>query len=323
MKVEDAIINQSEVVRLLKNSIENNLLSHAYIFDGDEGSGKYEVAIYIAMFLLCESNNKPCFKCHNCIRIQNNNHMNVMVIEPTNDMIKKDQIDEFIHELMMTSIEKGPQIGIIKDADKMNLAATNSLLKMLEEPAPNHYIFLLTNNANKLLDTIISRAQVLRFKPLPRKYIVKELNELGVNSDLAYVLSYVTNDLEEAKRLIEEGKITNIIELAKNVMITLAKKKDPLVTFFNNAENLKIEDNKAYHRIFIDTLILINKEILNKNNNMESNNFNEVTNLYDCPNIDQQSIIKHIDILEKYQMRLNYYVNINLFYTSLMIELSK
>lgn len=323
MKIEDAIINQSEVVRLLKNSIENNLLSHAYIFDGDEGSGKYEVAIYIAMLLLCESNNKPCFKCHNCIRIQNNNHMNVMVIEPTNDMIKKDQIDGFIHELMMTSIEKGPQIGIIKDADKMNLSATNSLLKMLEEPAPNHYIFLLTNNANKLLDTIISRAQVLRFKPLPRKYIVKELNELGVNSDLAYVLSYVTNDLEDAKRLIEEGKITNIIELAKNVMITLAKKKDPLVTFFNNAETLKKEDNKAYHRIFIDTLILINKEILNKNNNMESNNFNEVTNLYDSPNIDQQSIIKHIDILEKYQMRLNYYVNINLFYTSLMIELSK
>lgn len=323
MKIEDAIINQNEVVRLLKNSIEKNILSHAYIFDGDEGSGKYEIAIYISMLLLCESNNKPCFKCHNCIRIQNNNHMNVTVIEPTNDMIKKEQIDGFIHELMMTSIERGPQIGIIKDADKMNPSATNALLKMLEEPAPNHYIFLLTNNANKLLDTIISRSQVIRFKPLSRKFIIKELNDIGVDSDLSYVLSYVTNDLEDAKHLIEEGKITNIISLAKDIMITIAKKKDPLVTYFNNADIIKKEDNKNYHRIFLDVLVLINKEILNKINNIQSNNFNDVTNLYDNQTIDAQSIIKHIDVLENYQMRLNYYVNLNLFYTSLMIEMSK
>ncbi len=323
MKIEDALNNQSDVVKLLQNSYENDLLSHAYLFEGDAGSGKYEIAIYMAMMLLCESNHKPCFKCHNCLRIQNNNHLNVTCINTDSDIIKKEQIDGFIHELMMTTLEDGPQIGIIKDADKMNLSATNALLKMLEEPAPNHYIILLTTNVGKILDTIISRTQVIRFKPLPQKYIMDTLIENGVEQDMSFVLSYMTNDLDSAKKMIEEGKIYNILTLAKEIEKTLAKNKDPLVTFIKSGSLLKNEDDKKYHRFFLDILMLINKELLNKYNHIENNYFIDIVNLYDVNQIDCNKLIHQLDILSKYQIRLNYYVNLNLFYTSLMVEMNK
>lgn len=323
MKIEEAVNNQSEVVKLLKNSYEHNLLSHAYLFDGEAGSGKYEIAIYMASMMLCESTNKPCNKCHNCLRVQNNNHLNVTCVEAEGEIIKKEQIDSFIHELMMTGLEKGPQIGIIKDADKMNSSATNALLKVLEEPAPNHYIFLLTTNSGKILDTIISRTQVIRFKPLPRKYIMNTLQDNGVERDMAYVLSYVTNDLERSKKLIEEGKIYNILMLAKEIEKNIAKNKEPLATFIKNNDCLKNESDKMYHRFFIDILILIKRELLNKYNSIENEYFNDITSLYEKEELNCEKIIYQLDVLCKYQIRLNYYVNLNLFYTSLMVEISK
>lgn len=323
MKVEEALKAQNEVVRMLNNAYKNNLLSHAYLFEGDKGSGKYEIAIYMAMLLLCDSNTKPCYKCHNCLRIINNNHLNVNCIEPSGDIIKKEQIDNFVHELMMTSLEKGAQIGIIKDADKMNASATNALLKVLEEPAPNHYIFLLTTNIDRLLDTIISRTQVIRFKPVSHQYLLNQLQNNGVEIDMAYVLSYITSNIDDAKKLIEEGKVYNLLSIAKEIEKNIAKGKDPLVIFIKNKEIFKTEEEKKYHRIFLDILMLINKEIINVNNNINNGYFNDVINIYNNTKINNDKIIQKLNVLSKYQERLNYYVNLNLFYTSLMVEINK
>lgn len=323
MNIKDVLKNQPEVIKLLTSGYEKNLLSHAYLFVGDEGCGKSEVASYISMVLLCESDEKPCFKCHNCLRVQKHNHLNVTLIEPINDIIRREQIDSFIHELMMTSLEAGPQIGIIKNADKMNTSAANALLKLLEEPASNHYIFLLSSNPDKILDTIISRTQEVRFKPLPRQFIIDKLRDSGVDLDMAYVLSYMTNDVEIAKKLIEEGKIYMILNLAKEITKVMAIGKDPFVYFFKNAEELKSEQNRKYHRFFIDIMLLIYKEILNIYYEISKGYFSEVTHLYEKDIMDVNKILYVIEVLNRYQERLNYFVNNNLFYTSLMVELSK
>ena len=323
MKIKDMIDNQPEVLKLLKKGFDSNLLSHAYLFAGEEGSGMYEMAIYMSMMLLCESDSKPCFKCHNCIRISKNNHLNVNIIEPINDLIRREQIDSFIQELTMTSLEAGPQIGIIKDADKMNTSAENALLKVLEEPAPNHYIFLITTNPDRLLDTIISRTQEIRFKPLPRKFIIDSLRDSGIELDMTYILSYLTNDLDSAMSLIKEGKIYDILNIAKELSKQLATGKDPYVYFYKNGDMLKKEQDKKYHRIFLDMLQLINKEIINVYNANSKGYFSEVTHLYEKETICLDKILKMMEVINNYQERLNYYINMNLFYSSLLVELTR
>ncbi len=322
MTIKSLLENQPEVIKFLKNSHDSKYLSHAYLFEGPNGSGKYEAAIYTAMMLLCRSDDRPCLRCNNCIKIEKGTHLNLIVIEPQNDMIKKEQVEDFIHELNMTPLEKGAQIGIIKNADKMNTAAANALLKLLEEPAPNHYIFLLTSQIDKLLPTIISRSQVIRFKPLPGKYIMDSLKENGVEKDISYVLSYITNDLEEAKEMIALGKSYTALSLAIEVEKALAKSKDPYGYFYKNSKDLKAETDKKWHRIFLDILLLINKEIVNYYMTNKINYFKEVIELYNN-NINIEKILHKIDIINKYQERLNYNVNLNLFYSSLMVEINK
>ena len=321
MTIKSLIENQPDVIKFLRNSYESNHLSHAYLLDGPDGSGKYEAAIYTSMMLLCKSDDRPCQRCDTCIKIEKETHLNIIKIEPQNDLIKKEQIEELIHELSMTPLEKGAQIAIIKGADKMNPAAANALLKVLEEPAPNHYIFLLTSQINRLLPTIVSRTQVIRFKPISRKFIMESLKENGVEKDISYVLSYITNDLDEAKEMIALGKAYNALSLALAVEGAIAKGKDPFGYFYKQSKDLKAENDKRWHRIFLDILLLINKEIINYYNSHRINYFGEIIELYNEINVDK--ILHKIDVINKYQERLNYYVNMNLFYASLMVEMNK
>ena len=87
---------QSEAYRILQNSYYLEKLSHAYLFEGFTGCGKDEMALYMAMQLLCNKPNKPCLECENCKKVLSGNHINVMIIKPATEIIKKEQIDELV-----------------------------------------------------------------------------------------------------------------------------------------------------------------------------------------------------------------------------------
>ena len=106
---DELLKNQSEVIKLLNNAKRKNKLSHAYLFEGDSGTGTLEAARYFAMMLLCEKE-QPCLTCNTCERIQYNSHMNVVLIEPFGDVIRKEQVENLMHDFSMTSLEKGPQV---------------------------------------------------------------------------------------------------------------------------------------------------------------------------------------------------------------------
>lgn len=321
MTYEELIKNQPEVIRLFQNGKKSNRLVHAYLLEGDSGTGTYEAAQYFAMMLLCKNENSPCLKCNTCERIQYNSHMNVVVIEPINDSIRKEQIENLMHDFSMTSIEEGPQIYIIKEAEKMNPSAANSLLKFLEEPNPNHYAILLTSNHKRLLDTIVSRTQYIHFKPVSRNYIIEQLKSIGVNDDMAYVISHITADFSEAKKFIEEGKLVMIINLAKKIVLAPYKKKDQYVEYYINKNILDKETDKMWHFIFMDVLILIYQELLKKASGEESNYFKSILDGVKMEQLNKQRILEDLNILNMYEERLNYSVNLDLFYTSLFVEL--
>ena len=188
MKVNDLLNYQNDAMNILRQSFDKDKLFHAYIFSGEASSGMVDAAIYMAKLLLCKKDDAPCMSCLDCKRVDSQSHLNFIHVKPINDIIRKEQIEHVIKEFSMTSLEVGPQMYIIEDADKMNTSAVNALLKFLEEPNPNHYAFLTTTlrsshlcnfNASRQFAFNLFNCRQLRFKIIRNetfKHIIRNAN---------------------------------------------------------------------------------------------------------------------------------------------------
>lgn len=321
MKVENLFTYQKESMQFLLNSYNRNRMVHAYLLDGDNGTGTLDAATYMAKKLICKKENSPCMKCSDCKRIDSKSHLNYIYIEPINDSIKKEQIESLIHDFSMSSLENGPQVYIIKDADKMNTSAANALLKFLEEPNPNHYAFLTTNNYRKILPTIISRCQMIHFKPVPKSVLINKLVDCGVDKDVSYIVSFLTSELEEAMGYIEDGKITNFLNVATKIVDKDIKNKDPYIEYFRNRILFLEEKDKNYHRLFLDMLILIYQEILKKLMTFKNEYFETLLENLPLERFTKEGIVNKLELINYYQERFNYNVGLDLQYTSLFTKL--
>lgn len=321
MKTSDLFNYQQEAMHLLENSYNKNKLVHAYLLDGERGCGTKDAAIYMAKKLLCKQDNSPCMKCNDCKKVDALTHLNFLYIEPSNDSIRKEKVEELIHEFSMSSMDGDTKVYIIHEADKMNTSAENSLLKFLEEPHPNHYAFLTTTNYKKLLPTIVSRCQLIHFKPVPKEYLLDKLSDCGIDLDISYVVSFLTTELDVALKYIEEGKVTNFLTVAKKIVNKDLKNKDPYVEYYRNKVLFLEEKDKEYHRLFLDILILMYQELLKKAMNEEVVYFKEDLNIEEANNITKEEIIRKLELLNLYQERFNYFVNLDLQYTSLFSKL--
>ena len=322
MKISQLVENQKEVIQILENSKKKNKLVHAYIFEGDDGTGIYEAALYFAAMILCEKE-QPCFECSTCTRILQLEHTNVQIIEPINGTIKREQITDVIKEFTMSGLEEGSRIYIINDADKMNVASSNALLKFLEEPVPNRYAILLTNNHRKLLDTIISRCQLIHFKPLSKEKMIEHYKNLGVNEDVAYILSNLTSDYDQAQKLINEGIILDLIDLAKKVNDERNKKRNPYISFYTKNNVLKENNSKEINETFLSILILICEERIKYLNNSNNYYFSNLVNRTPHKKDSLKKAITELEIYCKYQERMRNNVNVELQYASMFVELER
>ena len=152
---------------LLKNAILNDKLSHAYLIDTNNYDKAMDFVLAFVKMIVCEnhySNDSfsDCSNCSLCKRIDDGNYSEIRIIESGTSVIKKEQLLELQNDFSMSSIEGKYRIYIIKDCDKMNKQASNSLLKFLEEPVDGIVAILMTNNVNRLLSTIVSRCQLIR-----------------------------------------------------------------------------------------------------------------------------------------------------------------
>ena len=124
---------------------EQNRLSHAYIVCGPSGIGKFDFAHKFSKYLLCGSpiNDLPCGECSDCI-LHNNAHPNLRILKPESEgsEIKVDQVRSLIEFFSMTGHSNRLKICLINEAHRLNINATNALLKTLEEPAGSSVILL-------------------------------------------------------------------------------------------------------------------------------------------------------------------------------------
>jgi DNA polymerase III subunit delta' len=194
---------QQYVVNLLKNSIKNDRLSHAYLFKGSTGTGKKEIAFHLTKTFYCKNKieENPCNECTDCKRIDSGNHPDVHLLAPSGLSIKKEQIEQLIKEFAYLGVESKKKVYIIEDAEKMTAQAANSLLKFIEEPSTDTLAILLSSQPQRLLNTIISRCQVIAFNPLNRDNLLEKLQKENISESLAKLATSLTSDLEQAKAM--------------------------------------------------------------------------------------------------------------------------
>jgi len=166
--LDDYKISQEVAYSLLINSIKKNKLSHAYLFNSNNNDNVMDFVLAFIKTILCDdcctTTCEKCKNCNRCIRIDNNNYPEIKVIESDSFVIKKEQLLELQSEFSRSSIEGKYLIYIIKDCEKMNKQAANSILKFLEEPVDGIIAILITSNISKVLETISSRCQIINLK---------------------------------------------------------------------------------------------------------------------------------------------------------------
>jgi DNA polymerase III subunit delta' len=174
----DQILGQESAVAILRSALRNGRLAHAYLFLGPEGVGKRLTALTLAKAMNCKSPPRAgdaCEQCPSCAKVNSANHADVILLEPEGEVLKIDQVRELQKRLHYRPLEGGRRACIVDSADSLNEAASNAMLKTLEEPPAETHLFLITSRPHKLLPTILSRCQWVKFKPLSGDHIVRIL----------------------------------------------------------------------------------------------------------------------------------------------------
>ena len=184
-------------------------IPHAWLLTGPRGSGKRGIAFALAAALVCERGpGAACGECSGCLRALRNRHPDVHHIQPEGVIIPVDVVREsVIPEAARSPFEASFKVFVIEDADRMNDAAQNALLKTLEEPQPDTIFVLVSDHEEEILETIRSRCRTERLEPVPLTRVVDLLVEGGAPEDEARRAAMLAEgDLERARTLaFDEG----------------------------------------------------------------------------------------------------------------------
>ncbi len=294
--------NQKNLIQFLNNAYSKSRLNHAYIFEGEEGVGKNELAHYFACMLYSDSS--VDLGSNSSRLILNDEHLNVVTINPDGKNIKKDQIKDLQEEFSKTSLVKGPRVYIINDADKMNISSQNSLLKFIEEPSPNIYGILCTTNSSGLLPTILSRCQVLTLNSLNPKTLESIYSKEISDKRVCLLLSLITNNKQEALELSKNPYLLKMFELF-NKFFNIKSDKDR-IEYFTEVQRL-ITDIKIYN-YFIKLLIYAYEDMLHLsigNLNINLDKYADKLTKY-SESKNESDILSGLELLYKVSKELNY-----------------
>ena len=224
------IIGQESIKKHLQTAIKTGNLSHAYIINGEYGSGRQTIASALAKTIQCQSktdDTDACGVCTSCKQAESHNHPDIKYITHDKTSISVNDIREQLNnDISIKPYSSEYKIYIIPDANKMTEQAQNALLKTIEEPPVYAIIILLTENCDSLLPTIRSRCVTLTMNPLEKDKICTYLeNKFQLEPEQAQIAAnYCQGNIGKAIRFASSS---DFIEM-KNQVLKLLKNLDSM-----------------------------------------------------------------------------------------------
>lgn len=218
------IIGHKKSINILDKSLRENRLAHCYLLVGPPNIGKTTIALEIAQAVNCTETDKPCGECTQCLRIAEGKHSDVQLISLKNvtseGQNKKNRTEISINDIreMQKSASLKPfegacRVFIIKTVEQLSIEAANCLLKTLEEPPAQVIVILLSNtNSSNLLQTIVSRCQVIKLNTLPTSQVAQHIQKQSeINPEqLQQIANLSRGRIGWAIKVIEKPEILTI-----------------------------------------------------------------------------------------------------------------
>ena len=232
------VVGHKNIIQYIENAVTADAVSHAYIFNGERGSGKKLLASLFAMSLQCQSRDEDgdaCGKCQSCKQAQSGNQPDIIKVtheKPTT--ISVDDIREQVNnDIVIKPYSSRYKIYIIPEADMMSVQAQNALLKTIEEPPEYAVLILLTENAETLLPTIRSRCVMMKLRnikdQLVKKYLMEQMEIPDYKADICVAFA--------------QGNIGKAIELATSEHFN--EIKEEAVHLLRNIDDMQVEELAA------------------------------------------------------------------------------
>lgn len=322
------ILGHEQIIAHLQNAIEEDKVSHAYIFNGPEASGKMMLAEAFAMALQCEGEGKrPCLECRSCRQAADHNQPDIIYVshEKPNTIGVDDIRTQINNDIDIKPYSSRYKVYIVDEAQKMNQQAQNALLKTIEEPPAYAIILLLTTNADSFLQTILSRCITLNLKAVKedkiKEYLMKHYQIPDYQADICAAFS--------------QGNVGKAIQLAsseefgelKASVLQLMKQLEDIDLYEMTGAVKQIAEYKLSVNDYFDLMMIWFRDVLylKATNDVDGLIFKD--EVYDikkqAAKRSYQGIETILEALEKAKIRLNANVNFDLVIELLLLTIKE
>lgn len=314
--LDDFKLEQNIAYRIFLNTIKKDKISHAYLIETNGYYKAFEFALSLTKALMCPynyTNSKNCSNCAQCRAIDDNNFIELKIIKPEGEWIKKEQLDELQLLFSKKAIIGNKKIYIIDQIEKLNVTSANSILKFLEEPEEGIIAILLCENINKILSTIVSRCQIISLKNVHSKLLNTSLN--------SKVACKIFTSEEDIKKFIENEESNNIINNVVQFVNYYEDNKIDTLLYIDSLWNCFFKERKEIFLAF-EIMLLYYTDILKYKMGEEIEIFNDykknIQNI--CLNNNIINITKKINIIIDLKDKIKYNINVNLLMDKLLIS---
>lgn len=322
------ILGHEQIISHLQNAITMDKVSHAYIINGPDNSGKRMLAEAFAAALQCEKGgSEPCGECHSCKQAEGRNQPDIIYVshEKPNTISVDDIRGQVNNDIVIKPYSSRYKIYIVDEAEKMNVQAQNALLKTIEEPPAYAVILLLTSNADAFLPTILSRCVTLNIKVVPderiKKFLMSRYQVPDYQADVC--VAFAQGNVGKAIQLASSEDFNEL----KTATLQLMKRVRDINLYEMTVAVRQIGEYKLQINDYFDLMMIWYRDVLMFKATGDVNGLIFKDEVYDIKRQAEKSSYNGIEqilqALRKAQVRLNANVNFDLVIELLLLTIKE